>query len=257
MPSGKKLVGNAVAGEVLTGKTFSNATGNDKVGTMPDRAAMTLIPGASDVAIPAGYHNGAGKVSKVAVDPSKVLSGTVIAGIAGTIPLRGNEEYAGWSRATLGPVPATEARSHMRIPLGAYLNDGANGSGYQAIFLDDPNFTAKNIVAGVSIFGLLGTRTPLTIPVRTGTIASVNDALNVSGLDFRPKMIIVACTAATTFWGLCIDSNAIGVHPYNNVNLVRDNNNYVSSKFSINSDGFSMASYAGISGLQFVYIAVG
>ncbi|MFF2093716.1 hypothetical protein [Paenibacillus sp. NPDC058174] len=215
MPSGKKLVGNAVAGEVLTGKTFSNATGNDKVGTMPDRAAMTLNPGTSDVAIPAGYHNGAGKVSKVTVDPSKVLSGTVIAGTAGTIPLRGNEEYAGWSRATLGPVPAMEARVHARVPLGAYLNDGANGSGYQGVFLDDPNFTSKNIAAGVNVLGLTGT---FGKEIYVNRISSINRDISYGGAGaasttpivdtlFIGEDIIVAYTDGTIRrfdrnWGL-------------------------------------------------------
>lgn len=62
---GEPPTGNAVVGDVLYGKTFSNADGTDKVGTMPNNGKVTpsaLNPGGS-YTIPAGYHNGQGVVS--------------------------------------------------------------------------------------------------------------------------------------------------------------------------------------------------
>lgn len=62
---GEPPTGNAVVGDVLYGKTFSNADGTDKVGTMPNNGAVAptaLDPGGS-YTIPAGYHNGQGAVS--------------------------------------------------------------------------------------------------------------------------------------------------------------------------------------------------
>lgn len=62
---GEPPTGNAVVGDVLFGKTFSNADGTDKVGTMPNNGAVAptaLDPGGS-YTIPAGYHNGQGAVS--------------------------------------------------------------------------------------------------------------------------------------------------------------------------------------------------
>lgn len=62
---GEPPTGNAVVGDVLYGKTFSNADGTDKVGTMPNNGAVAptaLNPGGS-YTIPAGYHNGQGAVS--------------------------------------------------------------------------------------------------------------------------------------------------------------------------------------------------
>ena len=57
--------GNAVEGDVLLNKTFSNDDGVDKVGTMPNNGAVSptaLSPNGSYI-IPLGYHNGNGVVS--------------------------------------------------------------------------------------------------------------------------------------------------------------------------------------------------
>lgn len=62
---GTDPTGNAGTGDVLAGKTFSNADGIDKTGTMPNQGAKTasLNTGTTSYTIPAGYHNGSGKVS--------------------------------------------------------------------------------------------------------------------------------------------------------------------------------------------------
>lgn len=57
--------GDAVEGDVLLNKTFSNDDGVDKVGTMPNNGAVSpsaLSPNGS-YTIPLGYHNGNGVVS--------------------------------------------------------------------------------------------------------------------------------------------------------------------------------------------------
>ncbi|MCP4708344.1 MAG: hypothetical protein GY869_06950, partial [Planctomycetes bacterium] len=52
--------GNASAGDVLSGKIFSNANSIGVSGTMVNNGAMTITPGSEDQAITAGYHNGSG-----------------------------------------------------------------------------------------------------------------------------------------------------------------------------------------------------
>lgn len=60
---GKPLKGNAEAGDVLAGKTFSNKQSNALTGTMPNNGAWSSsTSGAGTVTIPAGYHNGSGSV---------------------------------------------------------------------------------------------------------------------------------------------------------------------------------------------------
>ncbi|WP_410769569.1 phage tail protein [Fontibacillus sp. BL9] len=57
-----RATGNAAVGDVLVGKTFSNDTGNNRTGTMPNQGAQVITPGTANKAIPAGYHNGSGYV---------------------------------------------------------------------------------------------------------------------------------------------------------------------------------------------------
>lgn len=62
--SGANPTGDAVEANVLSGKIFSNDSGTDKVGTMPNNGAVSpsaLSPNGS-YTIPEGYHNGNGIV---------------------------------------------------------------------------------------------------------------------------------------------------------------------------------------------------
>lgn len=58
--------GNAGQGDVLYGKTFSNASQENVAGTMTNRGAWSDTgTGRSNVTIPAGYHNGGGYVNGI------------------------------------------------------------------------------------------------------------------------------------------------------------------------------------------------
>lgn len=61
---GVQPTGNAQPTDVLSGKTFSNAEGIDKTGTMVNNEAVsgTATPN-QPYTIPAGYHNGSGVVT--------------------------------------------------------------------------------------------------------------------------------------------------------------------------------------------------
>jgi hypothetical protein len=57
-------IGTAGTGDVLAGKTFTNASGSGLSGSMVNRGAWSTDAKANGaVTIPAGYHNGAGKVN--------------------------------------------------------------------------------------------------------------------------------------------------------------------------------------------------
>ena len=79
----KSLGGNAETAHVLTGKTFSsNASGREKAGTMVNQGAKTAsLNCGGTYTIPAGYHNGSGKVtannlaSQTAPDSGKSAAG--------------------------------------------------------------------------------------------------------------------------------------------------------------------------------------
>lgn len=78
--------GTAVAGDVLSGKTFINSTGKTVTGTMTNRGgAQTITPGTSNKTLNAGYYSGnitvAGDADLVAAN---IVSGKNIFGVAGT-----------------------------------------------------------------------------------------------------------------------------------------------------------------------------
>lgn len=68
------LSGNAAASNVLSGKTFYSNSFTRQTGNMTNRGAWgtTINPGGS-VTIPAGYHNGSGKVTANTVNPNMNL----------------------------------------------------------------------------------------------------------------------------------------------------------------------------------------
>lgn len=125
--------GDAVAGDVRAGKTFTNDTGSG-TGTLTDRGAMTITPSAVQQNIADGIHTGS-KVSAVIVDATKVLTGTTIAGTAGTM-------------ANRGAVAITPSAAAQTITEGYH-----NGSGTVAAV----TVPAANVLAGTTIAGTAGT----------------------------------------------------------------------------------------------------
>lgn len=97
----KSLGGNAEAAHVLAGKTFSsNVSGREKAGTMANQGAKTatLTCGGSYI-IPAGYHNGAGKVTANSLASQTVVdSGKSAAGAAQI--LTGYQAYVNGSKVS-------------------------------------------------------------------------------------------------------------------------------------------------------------
>ena len=80
--------GTAVAGDVLSGKTFINSTGQTVTGTMANRGgAQTITPGTSNKTLNAGYYSGditvAGDADLVAAN---IVSGKNIFNVAGSAP---------------------------------------------------------------------------------------------------------------------------------------------------------------------------
>ncbi len=83
--------GNAAVGDVLITKTFSNATGTGKTGTMPNNGAIAVVIDdvADSIAIAAGYHSGLGTVTLDPAEAAKIIAGNIkdgvtILGVLGT-----------------------------------------------------------------------------------------------------------------------------------------------------------------------------
>lgn len=68
----------AAAGNVLAGKVFVDANGNAVTGTMTNQGAVnTTVAAGETYTIPAGYHNGSGKVTGAASSGYQVMAGSV------------------------------------------------------------------------------------------------------------------------------------------------------------------------------------
>lgn len=93
---GGALKGDAVATDVLSGKTFSNANGNKNTGTMPNNGAVTITPSTVNQTIAQGYHNGSGVVVGDAdLIPSNIKDGVNIFGVVGNQMFTGKKWASG------------------------------------------------------------------------------------------------------------------------------------------------------------------
>ena len=203
-------------------------------GTMPNRGAVIITPGTADQVIPAGYHNGAGKVVG---DPdlvsANIKAGANIFGVAGktevvdttetTAPASAGDILAGKvafvnGQKQTGTVPNRTGHVtgqsisrngttlRIRPQTGYYPGDSGNSVQYS-----DPNWVAQNIRQGVSIFGLAGTLAEKKFA--SGTItADSSGGVNVSGLAFQPEIVILAGTSNVRQW-IILKTHVIGTAP--------------------------------------------
>lgn len=125
-------VTTAQAGDILAGKVIVGPDGEPLTGTMPNRGAVSqVLPINGNYTIPAGYHNGLGKVTQ-------------------NIPVQGG------STITPGTITKTA------VAAGRYVSGNVNVAG-------DPNLIASNIRDGVTIFGVRGNvveyKSPATVNI--------------------------------------------------------------------------------------------
>jgi hypothetical protein len=155
------------AGDLLSGKTMNDASGANVTGTMPNNgaASSTITTQSGQYTIPAGYHNGSGKVTAALPSPANGSSGYI----------------------ETGQVSSWDGALHVMPPAGYY-------NGNQWLRRNDQNFVAANLKNGVSILGITGMldegiKAIGTISLTVGSIPSWSwPGIN---LGFRPKICIV------------------------------------------------------------------
>ena len=159
--------GDAAAANVLTGKSFSNASAVGVSGSMVNVGAQAITPSASSQTITEGYHNGSGSVAGDAdLVAGNIVSGKDIFGVSGTGSIAsGNATAANvltgksfsnvgavgvsGSMVNVGAQAITPSTSSQSITEGYH-----NGSGSVA---GDADLVAANIKKGTIIFGVTGT----------------------------------------------------------------------------------------------------
>lgn len=163
----------AAAGNVLAGKIFVTAEGTVTTGTMTNNGAVTktLTPSATDYTIPAGYHNGAGKVSIVTEAKSVTPAETA----QDITPTTGKV----LSKVTVGAIPAKYADATGMTATAANLLADTTAIGWDATNSAPIVLTgtmANNGSAAASIDGLTATSVEVPAGYTTGgTISLTSD----------------------------------------------------------------------------------
>lgn len=156
--------GTATVGNVLSGRTFSSGSGINQTGTMADNGAVTQnLNAGGSYTIPAGFHNGSGKVNANSL--ASQTQGTATAAqilspqtafvngskITGTMVNRNNWSYA---------VDLRNSGSSLDIvPQPGYYSGAAPSYttlAYETI-ASSLGITAPKIVTGNTICGVAGT----------------------------------------------------------------------------------------------------
>ena len=125
------MIGNATAANVLDGKTFTNSSTVGATGTMPNKGAVTgsITASGGSYTIPAGYHNGSGKVTgptlAALVGTSVTLTSNANLLTGYTAYGKNGVKYTGSmvNRGAWTNTPTTKGK--VSIPAGYH-----NGSGY-------------------------------------------------------------------------------------------------------------------------------
>lgn len=204
-----RATGNAVASDVLSGRTFSNASANGITGTMANRGAIsaTLSSQGQEYTVQQGYHSGSGKVTANIsnLTAGNIRSGATVGGVAGTFSQFSNGATAaqiltGRSAAVNGStvngtmanrtghvtgqsVSRSGTTVRIRPQAGYYPGDSGN-----SVQISDANFVASNIRSGVSLFGLTGTLIEGN-PSAWGNLFGDGTARTISGLSFTPSIV--------------------------------------------------------------------
>lgn len=149
--------------DVLAGKVIVDKDGEPLTGTMPNNGAVSqALNAGGSYAVPAGYHNGSGKVTanslasqtSATATAAHILSGQTAwvngTKVNGGIPWQ-NADVSGTDRAWATNISCWEGTACLGVRNAYYLN------GVNWIQGNIPNFYAANIKKGVNMGGLVGT----------------------------------------------------------------------------------------------------
>lgn len=247
-----RATGNATPSDVRAGKTFSSASGNDQVGSIPVRTGGNVTPGPNDIVKDAGIYDTAITIQKVVVPADKVLAGTTIAGTAGTMPNR-------TGHVTGQSISRSGTTLRIRPPQGHYPGTSDN-----SVQWNDPNFIAANIMKGVSLFGLAGTLESRLFA--EGSVGAASDhgyyeyvdgsgtgvsyLVTVTGLTFKPTIILLISNSAKMFtlyiggyddgFGTETAKEVSGYNGRNRQNTLVTNFKVGTQHVYVNNSGFSL-----------------
>lgn len=180
-------VGTAGAGDVLTGKTFTNASSVGATGTMANNGAVSASVGyGGSYTIPAGYHNGSGKVTNSVGAGGITVSGGTVSATAGTASATKGTASTSTTGLTSGTYQTT-ATSGYEYSISASATGGnASATGGSASITD---------VKDTRTAGYIAARSATTIV--TGASKTGNNA-SATGDSASSKIYLVKSTPTAT-----------------------------------------------------------
>jgi len=216
---GKKLEGDAAAGDVRAGKIFMNVDGK-QTGALADRGNGGLVvPSTANQVFQAGIYNGDITVQgDVDLVTGNVKAGANIFGVAGKPEVVDTTEAAAPAAAAniltgkkafvngglvtgtmvdragdTAALSSAVAGTALKLKASAGYRDGVN----DYVTITDADFVEANIKNGVNIFGKTGTYSGKQFATGTATgVTGVNaenivyTGIIVNGLAFTPSLII-------------------------------------------------------------------
>lgn len=154
----KKFVGDAEPADVRSGKTFTNAFGNNKIGSLPIQSAVaqTVTPTTSNIIKAAGIYDGditiQGDPDLVA---SNILSGKNIFGVVGNVATYGNVTAGSnllLNHSTVGNITSTDTAVYGKKLKEIRVN--LNGTIRVAFTMQQNTAVGNAVVAKIYVNGV-------------------------------------------------------------------------------------------------------
>lgn len=260
----------ATAASILAPSTAYGADGTKITGTMPEEGSPTYTPSPSDQAITPGHYSG-GKVAAVTFDATKLLTGTTVAGTAGTMVDRHvtHDDYLSSAFPTVPTskntfiwygnlgVSSPGQKMALAVPQG-YFHGGSQEyvTVEAADIASNIGLTAAEMVSTANVLGIQGTALSATKATGSGTVTST---ITVTGLAFTPQIIIIEGTNTNnvryrrTYYSNTIDSGLNNSSVYSNSTGTGGESE---GGWTVSSSGFT-ASFSGFNGGSYSWIALG
>lgn len=135
--------GDADVSSVLATKKFSNDNDTGLVGTMPNNGAVssTLTNSNQEYIIPAGFHNGLGKIKVIVTNlaAEAIKAGTTVGGIVGTFTSDANATASDIANGKIAYINGNKVTGTL-TQTGSYINL-AKTQYETPVVLTDPNHT--------------------------------------------------------------------------------------------------------------------
>lgn len=213
----------ATASDILEGRTGADSSGNAVNGSMTNRGAWSTTKTSNgDVPIPAGFHNGSGKVSvnvstsEGALDTPSISFDTTNGKFTATSKVKtsgyistSEKKSASYTITRYLGGEYTPKKASQTIPLTGQYCTG------DVIIKGDNNLVPANIKNGISIFGVAGSYTGDGGNVISITSSRTWDSTLDSSFDYHRIAYFSIPTSAK--YVMCMATSTSGTYDSSNV----------------------------------------